>query len=51
MKLKELIEEDLLSGVKYIAGENGNYRTIKTVQTIETTQVDKYHQEIGRAHV
>lgn len=44
MKLKELIEEDLLSGVKYIAGENGNYRTIKTVQTIETTQVDKYHQ-------
>lgn len=44
MTIEQLLAEDLLSQVDYIAGDNGRFRTIDTVQTIETERVEKYHQ-------
>lgn len=45
MTIEQLLAEDLLQAVDYVAGDNGKSRVIDTVQTIETDHVEKYHQE------
>lgn len=44
LTIEQLLAEDLLNQVSYIAGEDGRFRPIDTVQTIETERVEKYHQ-------
>ena len=44
MTIEQLLAEELLHEVGYVAGDNGKFRTIDTVQTIETDRVEKYHQ-------
>ncbi len=42
--IKELLTQITLQKIIFLAGKNGQTRNVKTVQTIETTRVNKYHQ-------
>ncbi|WP_054725499.1 hypothetical protein [Paucilactobacillus hokkaidonensis] len=44
MTIKELLTQITLQKIIFLAGKNGQTRNVKTVQTIETTRVNKYHQ-------